>query len=230
MARSCRACRRTIVCVSRFGREAAWCLVVAFAIATGVACSTDNPAIYRPSLTKAERDKQELAFRFGESYLRGVRRQRDPEEALRWFEVAGAHGWSAIGDMYARGDGVPRDADRAASYYRRAAETGSPLPMYSLGCLHADNEVSAPDVVEGYTWLLIAKTIADATPACVQHYECVQWVRKDRPGCRARLQQILTPAQRSDADRRAAEWIAARPRSGLPNRAVVNNVELLSAQ
>ena len=64
----------------------------------------------------------------------------------------------------------------------------------------------------------IAKTIADATPACVQHYECVQWVRKDRPGCRARFQQILTPAQRSDAERRAAEWIAARPRSGLSKR------------
>lgn len=196
---------------------ATWFLLAAGALTAVSACSAEinsqrNRETFERSLKKAEQGDPVGAFRVGDLYRRGIGTPRDPEKALRWFEIAGARGgWETLGDMYNQGDGVPRDAERAASYYRRAAETGEPLPMYSLGCVHADGRIAAPNAVEGYMWLLLAKKIGESSGTCrVAHYECNQWAIKDRPGCRARLEAALTPEQRAEAERRAADWLAMR--------------------
>ena len=146
-------------------------------------------------------------------YRVGIGTTRDPEMALRWYEIAGPRGgWDAIGNMYGKGDGVARDHDRAALYYQRAADAGEPIPMYSLGCLHADGRIAAHDAVEGYMWLLLAKRIGGPTGSGRGHYECWEWAVKDHPGCRARLEAFLESEQRADAEHRADAWLAKHRR------------------
>lgn len=171
-----------------------------------------NVRMFQELRRKADQGDPVAAMHLGTLYRDGIGTAHDPVQALRWYKVGGPHGgWAMIGDMYERGEGVPRDPELAASYHRRAAETGSPVAMYRLGCAHADERVAASDAVEGYMWLLLAKTIGESSGTCrVAHYECNEWAIKDRPGCRARLDAILTPGQRADAERRAAEWLATR--------------------
>src|SRR5438105_3879960 len=111
------------------------------------ACSAEieqgrSRELFERETKKAEHGDQVAAFHVGFLYRVGIGTTRDPEMALRWYEIAGPRGgWNAIGDMYNKGDGVARDLDQAALYYRRAADAGEPIPMYSLGCLHADGRL-----------------------------------------------------------------------------------------
>jgi TPR repeat protein len=189
-----------------------------FLLLTLSACSAEtekrvNREMFEREFKKAEQGGPVAAFHVGSMYRLEIGTSRNPEQALHWYEVAGSRGgWEAIGDMYSKGDRVPPDPDRAGSYYRLAAETGEPLPMYSLGCLHAEPRIAAPDPVEGYMWLLLAQRIGESSGACRwRHYECKEWAIKDRPGCRARVRAALTSAERAEAERRAAAWLATRP-------------------
>jgi TPR repeat protein len=168
--------------------------------------------VFEWALKKAEQGNLEEAVTVGWLYLHGIGTPRDPERALHWYEIGGPRGgWAAMGRMYSKGDGVPKDAERAASYYRRAADTREPISMYSLGCLHADRHIAAADAIEGYMWLLLAQKIGQSSLTCqVSHYDCREWVIKDRPGCRARLAGALTPDQKAEAERRATAWLATR--------------------
>jgi uncharacterized protein len=194
-------------------------LLLALFVGTVVSgCSAEmeqrrNREMFEHALKKAERGDRVAAFHVGSLYRDGIGTARDPEKALSWYELGGPHGgWAMIGEMYDRGDGVPRDPERAASYYRRAAETGEPVSMYRFGCVHAEGRVAAPDGVEGYMWLLLAQKVGERSLTChVSHYSCREWAIKDRPGCRARLAAALTPAERAEAERRAAAWLATRP-------------------
>jgi TPR repeat protein len=162
---------------------------------------------------QAERGSASAAADLAHFHRLGIGTARDPEKAVYWYERAGEHGWKWLGDMYATGADVPRDADRAAAYYRLAAERGDPLAMYGLGCLHAERRVSAPDVVDGYAWLRLAHARGTASANCVLHVECDEWAIKDTPGCRKALASELTAAQRAEAEQRAADWLAAWSRS-----------------
>ena len=183
------------------------------------ACSAEieqrrSRELFERETKKAEHGDQVAAFHVGFLYRVGIGTTRDPEMALRWYEIAGPRGgWNAIGDMYNKGDGVARDLDQAALYYRRAADAGEPIPMYSLGCLHADGQIAAHDAIEGYMWLLLAERVGKSSGNCrVSHYECREWAIKDRPGCRARLEAFLESEQRADAEHRADAWLAKHRR------------------
>ena len=174
-----------------------------------------NQEMFHRTRAKAERGDRVAALHLGTSYRRGIGTAPDPQAALFWYELGGPHGgWAAIGTMYEEGDGVPRDPERALSYYLRSAEIGDAVSMYRVGCMHGEHRIAAPDPVEGYKWLLLAKTIGDSSGTClVAHYTCNQWAIKDGPGCRARLRDSLTPDQRAEAERRADDWLAAWSRS-----------------
>jgi TPR repeat protein len=116
-----------------------------------------------------------------------------------------------LGLMYQEGKDVPKDPERAARYYRQAVESGSPVSMYQLGRLHADREIAAADQVEGYMWLVLAQKVGKARGACELVHECKEWAIKDRPAYRSRLESGLTVEQKSEAERRAAAWLEARP-------------------
>ena len=153
------------------------------------------------------------AARVAYFYRAGIGTERDPEKAVFWYERAGERGWFWLGNMYAEGRDVRKDLDRAAAYYLKAANTGDPLAMYSLGCLHAERKVTTPDAVEGYMWLWLAHARGAASGACSRHIECDAWAIKDKPGCRTALESSLKPEQRAEAERRADEWLAAWSRS-----------------
>jgi len=202
-------------------RNAAWsALPSTVVVITMAACSAEmdyqrDRESFERTRARAERGDRVAALHLGTSYRRGIGTARDPQAALYWYELGGPHGgWAAIGTMYEEGDGVDRDPERAVSYYLRASESGDPVSMYRVGCMHGERRITAPDPVEGYAWLLLAKSIGDSSGTClVAHYTCNQWAIKDRPGCRARLRDTLTPEERAEAERRAGDWLAAWSRS-----------------
>jgi TPR repeat protein len=173
-----------------------------------------NVKLFQLTRAKAERGDTVAAMHLGGLYRQGIGTAREPEQALHWYEIGGRHGgWAMIGRMYDSGEGVAPDPDTAARYYRRAAETGEPMSMYRLGCLHAARRLATSDAVEGYTWLVLSLKIGDASAHCHWHDECDRWPIKDEPGCRKTLEATLTPEQRGEAERRAADWLAARSNS-----------------
>ena len=192
-------------------------VLAAAALATLSACAEldydRSVKTFHETHRRAEEGDQGAAARVAYFYRVGTGTERDPEKAVYWYERAGERGWFWLGTMYAEGRDVPRDPDRAAAYYLKATETGDPLPMYSLGCLHAERKVSAPDPVEGYTWLRLAHARGTASGACSRHIECNEWAIKDKPGCRKAQESVLTPEQRAEAEGRVADWLAAWSRS-----------------
>ena len=59
-------------------------------------------------------------------YLEGLGIQKETEDAVALFGLACTHGlgescWS-LGSLYERGDGVQKDADLAAEYYRKGCD------------------------------------------------------------------------------------------------------------
>ena len=68
----------------------------------------------------------------------------DDEEAVLWYRLAAeqgnARGQSALGFMYARGEGLPEDDEEAVRWYRLAAEQGYAGAQYNLGLMYAEGE------------------------------------------------------------------------------------------
>jgi len=60
----------------------------------------------------------------------------DPEGARPWFELAAAQGGAAaqrsLGYLYATGQGVQIDKDKAVELYRKSADLGDPFAMFNL--------------------------------------------------------------------------------------------------
>ena len=59
-------------------------------------------------------------------------------------------------DMYANGEGVPKDAAEAVRWYRLAAEQGNAIAQSNLGFRYANGEGVPEDDVTAYAWLNIA--------------------------------------------------------------------------
>ena len=63
-------------------------------------------------------------------------------KASRWFRAAASQGYAPslynLACAYAYGTGVPRDADKASTLYRRAALLGDANAAYALGRLEPD--------------------------------------------------------------------------------------------
>lgn len=171
-----------------------------------------NRRVFERELKKAETGDRLAAFRVGGMYLHGIGTPGDPAKAVYWYEIAGPRdGWAMLGLMYEQAEGVPKDLERAASYYRLATDTGEPVAMYQLGALHAKRQIRTADPVEGYMWLRLAEITGRARGACAIVHECTEWAIKDRPGHRRELGSQLTPAQTSEAERQATAWLEAHP-------------------
>ena len=63
-----------------------------------------------------------------------------------------------LGDMYAKGEGVPKDDKETVKWYRKAAEQGYARAQVNLGLQYIQGEGVPEDDVTAYVWL----TIADA--------------------------------------------------------------------
>ena len=89
------------------------------------------------------------------AYLRG-----DHAGALIGFrnhaERGDPHAQLLLGDMYAKGEGVPEDDIEAVRLYRLAAEQGDVSAQFSLGFMYDKGEGVAEDDVEALRWFLLA--------------------------------------------------------------------------
>ena len=59
---------------------------------------------------------------------------------------------SALGFMYANGEGVPKDASQAVTWYRKAAEQGLDVAQYELGLMYANGEGVPKNASQAAAW------------------------------------------------------------------------------
>ena len=86
-----------------------------------------------------------------------------PREARPWFEMAASQGDAAaqrsLGFLYATGQGVQPDKQRAVELYRQAALSGDPYAMFNLAVENID---SGGKYVTFPQMLLLLEEAADA--------------------------------------------------------------------
>ncbi len=92
--------------------------------------------------------------------------------------------------MYRIGDGVPKDAVQALSWYRKAAEQGDASAQSSLGAMYIIGEGVPKDFVTAYMWRNLA---------AAQGHEIAKKARDT-------LESSMTPAQIAEAQKLSREW------------------------
>ncbi len=162
----------------------------------------------------------------------------DDEEAVRWYRLAAeqgnAGGQSALGSMYARGEGVPEDDTEAVRWYRLAAEQGWVNAQYNLGLMYADGEGVPEDDEEAVGWYRLAaeQGYASAQTNLGLMYVNGEGVPEDlvlaymwynlsagQGNSYARwykiiIEQRMTREQIAEAQRLSREWIETHPERG----------------
>lgn len=148
--------------------------------------------------------QQELAADYaqGLKYERGDGVIVNYQTAMQFYRKAAEGGYPAaelsVGTLYMVGRGVAKDPKQASEWFRRAAEHGLPEAQVQFageslsGVATSDGK---PDQVEAMKWLLIgADQVADPLMKQVAITQ------------RAALADKLTPDERVEAERRAADW------------------------
>ena len=119
---------------------------------------------------------------------------RDYDTALKeWRPLAeqgDADAQFNLGVMYDMGLGVSQDYQEAVRWYRRAAEQGNAGAQNNLGFMYGNAQGVPKDYVLAHMWLnlVAAKGLKDAGEL------------------RDFLEELMTPAQLAEAQRRAREW------------------------
>ena len=103
-------------------------------------------------------------------------------------ESGNAKAQSNLGYMYAKGEGVPKDAAEAVKWYRKAADQGYAKAQTNLGYMYANGEGVPKDAAEAYTWFNLASISDD-------------YSRKSRD----ELEKSLSPEQKVRAQQRSTE-------------------------
>lgn len=130
-------------------------------------------------------------------------------EAADWFKKGCSLGnlpsCHNVGVAYEYGkSGVSKDYSEAHNFYLKAAAAGYMQSQYNLASLYSNGYVVPPNDVEGLKWILLAQTSAEK---CKQQELC-QWVLRDPPGHRRRLESRLSTAQQQEAMTLARQWNA----------------------
>ena len=132
---------------------------------------------------------------------RGV--PQDDAEAVRWYRLAAEQGDASaqynLGVRYDDGLGVPLDDAEAVRWYRLAAEQGHVSAQNNLGVMYSTGEGVPQDNIEAHMWLNLAASRSSGAD------------RERSVGVRDRVAERMTPADLSEAQRRAREWHAAHP-------------------
>jgi len=68
-----------------------------------------------------------------------------------------------LGNVYAKGVGLPIDDGEALAWYQKAAEKGYTAAYLALGQMYSDGAAFLPDFVTAFEWYMKAATQGDAT-------------------------------------------------------------------
>jgi len=142
----------------------------------------------------------------GTMYAAGVGIPKDAAEAVRYFQLAADQGHASaqhsLGLMYDAGEGVAQDDPEAVRWLQLAADQGEAVPQHDLGEMYADGRGGLPqDDVTACMWY---------TLACAREPELIS--SEEASGVRKNLEQRMTHAQVTEAQRLATEFEAAHPR------------------
>ncbi len=134
----------------------------------------------------------EAGFRLAEILARGLGARPQPGAALAILEDLERRGEPGathnLGACYEFGVGGPIDYSKAAAAYRRAADRGYLLSLYSLGALHAQDKIIPRNDVSGLSFLIEAIHHARGNdPAS-------RFVREDQAGHVERLKARMSAA------------------------------------
>ena len=98
-----------------------------------------------------------------------------------------------LGNMYAKGEGVPKDAGKGVAWYRKAAEQGLAGAQFNLGLAYAKGEGTSNDVVQAHMWFNLAGSSG---------YEKARENRR-------KVETQMTKEQVAEAEKLAREWYEA---------------------
>lgn len=102
-----------------------------------------------------------------------------------------------LGLMYYNGQGVPKDFDQAAKWYRLAAEQGNAASQSNLASMYFSGEGVPQDFVQAYMWVSLA---ASRFPPSARED------RKQAVRHRDIVASKMTAAQLDEARKLAREW------------------------
>ena len=152
---------------------------------------------------RAEAGDASAQYFLGVMYATGDGVPQDNVEAVAWFRRAAEQGDASaqfnLAVMYDTGQGVPKDDTEAVTWYRKAAEQGDAGAQFSLGQMYLAGDGVPQDDVEAHMWLNLAASRSSG--------ELREGVVSVRDG----VAELMTPADLSEAQRRAREWHAAHP-------------------
>ena len=100
-----------------------------------------------------------------------------------------------LGLMYDNGQGVPKDEAEAVKWYRKAADQGNASAQFNLGLMYDNGQGVPKDKAEAYKWWLLAGAQGD------------EQAKKNI----SIIEGNITPAQRTEGQRRAREWKPRKP-------------------
>lgn len=107
----------------------------------------------------ADQGHADATYRLRRQYPEGAERDA---LLLKAGELGSLEAQRDLGALYATGDWTgPRDAVRAAEWYRRAAERGRPDAQYNLGFMYLLGEGVQADLTEGLRWLKLSADQGD---------------------------------------------------------------------
>jgi hypothetical protein len=100
----------------------------------------------------------------GYLYLHGMFVDKDPQQALAWYERAASRGLPTaeynLGYLYQTGGGIPANAHEAARWYELAAAQDHAEAANNLAMIYADGSLGARDLPRARAWLKRAKGVA----------------------------------------------------------------------
>lgn len=163
----------------------------------------DHAAALREWLPLAFRGNASAQSRLAELYSHGGRGvPENPTEAAGWARLAAKQGdafaQTLLGIYYSYGfGGVPVDHTEAVRWYRLAADQGDAKAQSSLGFMYVRGRGVPQDYVRAYMWFEIA--------AAKQEHKLTALNRDN-------IAQGMKPAQITEAQRMAREWLSAHTR------------------
>ena len=126
-------------------------LLLALAGCGETAADDKTEAVAAKAVVPAKTEKQLTAEANAEAKL---------AEWKRKAEAGDAKGQYLLGVMYAIGDGVPKDAAKAAEWQQKAAAQGNADAQYILGFMYSEGQGVPKNYVLAHMWTNIAVTSA----------------------------------------------------------------------
>jgi len=112
-------------------------------------------------------------------------------------EAGDAKAQFRLGNLYELGGGVPEDMEQAKAWYRKAAEQGHSEATLTLGLIYADSDGQGLKQDPVLAWMLLELARRSGESLAVFRQNLIA--------------DALTPAQRAEAERLAAEWKPGTP-------------------